>query len=119
DYGGRKWSVVRGKTDRFDLAAHFGAAKGVCYAVTQVYSPTEQEVTLDLSSDGPVLAKLNGVNTFQRYEPTRGERISLRLRQGWNTLLFKLARTGEPWGFQAELIDSDGNTPEGLRLNPD
>ena len=43
----------------------------------------------------------------------------MRLRQGWNTLLLKLSRGSERWGFYAEVVDESGDTPAGLRFNPD
>jgi non-lysosomal glucosylceramidase len=123
-YEGRKWKVVAAKGSRVDLGGTFGeGASGVAYAVTQVFSPKDQDATLELAADGPVLAKVNGERVFQRDVPPAAdgaaERIPIRLRQGWNTLVLKLARAGAPWGFTAEITDRDGATPAGVRVKPD
>lgn len=119
-YEDRKWRVIRGATDTFTLAALFAKGSGVGYAVTQVFSPTERDVALELRTDGGVLVRLNGEQTFRRYGSSAArERVPLHLRQGWNTLMLKLQRAADSWGLEAEITDLNGFTPAGIRFNPD
>lgn len=124
-YDGRRWQVLRSKTDQVDLTIPFeDEGAGVAYAVTQVFSPTDQDATLELGGDGRYLAKVNGTVVVERREPKPAEpaadRAPIRLRQGWNTIVLKLERPkNEKWGFYAEITDKSGLTPPGLRSKPD
>ncbi len=123
-YGGRRWQDLLSKTDRVDLAAPFeDEGAGVAYAVTQVFSPTDQDATLELGGDGRYLAKVNGAVVMERREPVPAEpatdKAPIRLRQGWNTVVLKLERPKEEkWGFYAEITDKAGLTPSGIRAKP-
>jgi uncharacterized protein (DUF608 family) len=121
NYKGRRWRLVRSRSDRLDLASAFPEeTKGVAYAFTQVFSSRDQEALLELAAGGSVVARMNGESVFQRKGAGgETERIPIRLRQGWNTLLLKLGRGADPWGFQAEITDRSGNTVPGLRYNPE
>lgn len=124
-YEGRRWRVIRSRSDRFDLHQPFADEDtGIAYAVTQVFSPTEQDAFLELGADGRYLAKLNGNLVAERREPKAAEpgldRAPIRLRQGWNLIVVKLERPmGESWGMFAEITDRNGMTPPGLRSKPD
>ncbi len=119
-YDGRKWAIVRSAGSRLDMSAALGEGMGLAFAVTQVFSSTETDVVLELQSEGGVLVRVNGEKVYQRATGSlTPEKATLKLRQGWNTIIVKLARPGASWTLLAELTDADGNTPPGLRINPD
>ncbi|MFN3650664.1 MAG: GH116 family glycosyl-hydrolase [Armatimonadota bacterium] len=122
EYGGRRWETVESPGGPVDLLQQFprAAPNGVAYAVTQVFSPREQELVLELGAAGEVEAKVNGERVYRSLAPEAGEpgkvRVPIRLRQGWNTVLLKLGRAGDSWRFWAELADAQGSTPTGTRV---
>ena len=123
-YEGRRWRVVASLTDRFDLAAAFVGTPGALgYAVSQVYSPREQDAVLELGCEGRYLLRVNGAAVLDRRTGARAvpaaERVNIRLRQGWNILLLKLERpAGDSWGLYAEVVTPEGATPDGMRTSP-
>jgi hypothetical protein len=121
DYEGRRWTAISAPSGRVDLAARFPQdARGVSYAYSQVFVPADTDANLELSSDGGILAKVNGEAVYARATGASGtERVPIRLKMGWNTLLLKLARRGEAWGFTAEVTDREGDTPTGLGSRAD
>ncbi len=119
-YEGRKWTVHTAPESRIDLGTVYGKTGTTAYAITQVFSPTEQEAVLAVTSDGGFAVRVNGEKLAQRNDPAASiEQVPVKLRQGWNTVVLKLRRSADPWTFRAEFLDRADLTPNGLRINPD
>lgn len=81
----------------------------VAYAYTGVYSPREQNVQLLLGCQGDVKIFLNYKEIYAKRGLNQprpgGERIPLRLFEGWNHLVIKVTQGSGPWGFYLEMTD--------------
>lgn len=90
----------------------------VAYLHTRVYSPTTQEVRLELGSDDGIKAWLNGEsvhanNVLRGCEPSQ-DVVSVTLREGWNDLLLKIMNDGGGWMASARFRTADGGRLEGV-----
>jgi hypothetical protein len=106
---------VRAVDGSVDLAAQFTEQeRGVVYAVTDITVSKEQDAFLELDTRSPVIVTVGGTGVFQRKTVGSGgtERIPVRLKAGKNRLVLKLFRTSDQWSFGAEVVDSEGGTPE-------
>ncbi|MCG3129852.1 MAG: hypothetical protein FLDDKLPJ_00588 [Phycisphaerae bacterium] len=88
------------------------------YLHTRVYSPTTQEVRLELGSDDGIKAWLNGAgvhanNVLRGCAPSQ-DVVSVTLREGWNDLLLKVMNDGGGWTASARFRTADGGRLEGV-----
>jgi hypothetical protein len=83
----------------------------IAYALTWVYSPRTRSVPLLLGSDDGVKVFCNG-REIHRFLDVRiaapdQDRVELKLKKGWNSLLLKLENNFGGYAFYARLLDSD------------
>ncbi len=90
-----------GKYDPYELV--------VVYALTYIYSPKEQEVSLLLGTDDGVKVFLNDKPIHEvltiRVAQVDKDRVPLKLQKGWNKLLLKIENNLGGYGFYARLLD--------------
>jgi hypothetical protein len=104
------WSLDKTpKNGRFDLYKYDPYELVVVYALTYVYSPKSQTLSLFLGSDDGVKVFLNNkeihrILTIRVAEPDQ-DRIPLALKKGWNTLLLKIENNFGGYNFYARVVD--------------
>jgi len=85
----------------------------VCYALTYIYSPEDQEVPFMFSSDDGSKVFLNDEQLYRflevRVASPDDEEIPLQLRKGWNKLLLKVENNFGGYAFYARVIDRNKN----------
>lgn len=81
----------------------------VCYAVSYIYSDTEQEVPLLIGSDDGSKVFLNKEEKYRfldvRIAAPDQDTVPLNLRKGWNELLLKIENNFGGYAFYARVID--------------
>lgn len=106
-----------------DVRRALGGDQRVAYALTWVYSPTHQPVSLQLGSDDGVKAWLNGrlvhANNTARAAIPYTDKVNVTLEKGWNPLLLKITQNQIPWEFCARICGQDGKRLEDLRFDHD
>jgi tetratricopeptide (TPR) repeat protein len=102
------------KDGRLDLGAMFNAAEFIsAYALTRVYSMSDQDVVLLVGSDDEVRVWLNGALVHE-YPHRRGaapkqDYVPVRLKTGWNTVLAKVVN-GVGWhALYLDISDDPGD----------
>jgi hypothetical protein len=90
----------------------------VTYVGKEIWSPNEREVELSLGSDDGFAVFVNAEKIAQREVP-RGvaadqDRATIRLRQGRNSLVFKIINTGGQGGFYFRALEAEAVLREGL-----
>lgn len=84
----------------------------VVYAAGWVHSPEDVPAHLLLGSDDGVRVWINDalVHTNPAYRATQADqdRISVRLKRGWNKVLLKILQGAGGFGFQVRFADPDG-----------
>lgn len=77
-----------------------------------IESPDERPGWLDLGSDGPIRARLNGMRVwsseFYRDAAAGQDQIPIQLRRGCNDLVLEVGPGRCAWGFQCSLRDPCG-----------
>ncbi len=85
----------------------------VCYALTYIYSPEDQQVPLMYSSDDGSKVFLNDEELYRflevRVASPDDEEIPLNLKRGWNKLLLKVENNFGGYAFYARVIDRNRN----------
>jgi hypothetical protein len=83
----------------------------VAYAQTFIYSPGAQTVPLFLGSDDGAKIFLNGKEIYRfldvRISAPDQDKISLDLKEGWNSLLLKIENNFGGYGFYARILDKN------------
>jgi len=86
--------------------------QALVYALAYVFSPDDREAPLLLGSDDGVRAWVNGeivhTNPVYRAAAPDLDRVSARLKKGWNTVLLKVLQGAGGWGFYARFADPGG-----------
>lgn len=127
DGAGVQWKVLPAGADRqqpcaMDLLRALGGEQKAAYARTRVYSESEQAALLELGSDDGIKAWLNGqlvhANQATRALTPGTDKVTINLRQGWNSLLLKITQNNQGWGFCARLVGPGGKPLAGVRSNP-
>lgn len=95
------------------LRRYFGVTDWVAaYGRTYLHSPRAQDATLLLGADDAHQIWLNGelVSSRQGRNISRPDDvvIPVRLRDGWNVVLVKVANLDGGWAFQLRVADVDG-----------
>ena len=85
----------------------------VCYAVSYIYSETEQSVPLLVGSDDGSKVFLNKKELYRfldvRIAAPDQDTIPLNLQKGWNELLMKVENNFGGYAFYARVIDNQKN----------
>ena len=103
--------------------------QGTVFAQTNIYCPEEADAVMILGTESPRAAFVNGAEVYSRWlRPlynawTDGfaDRVPLRLRQGWNSLLLKFLHNPEDPkspSFTCRVERSDGAPIDGLLASP-
>jgi ferric-dicitrate binding protein FerR (iron transport regulator) len=105
-----------------DLKAAVADAEDVAaYLKTRLCSPAEQDVLLELGSDDAVKVWLNGTlvhgNNADRAIEPRQDMAAVRLRTGWNDILFKVTNHRGPWAVGCRVCRPDGAAMTGLHVD--
>jgi hypothetical protein len=104
-----------------DLYKRFEKENCVAYLRTHVWSPRDQEATLEFGSDDGAKVWLDGalvLNVAQPRSFTEAEnKAKVTLKQGWNPLLVKVWNGGKWWSAAARFRAPDGSRLEGLRAS--
>lgn len=86
--------------------------QAIAYALTYVFSPDDREAPLLLGSDDGVRVWVNGelvhTNPVYRAAAPDLDRLSARLKKGWNTVLLKVLQGAGGWGFYVRFADPGG-----------
>ena len=110
-----KWRrlQIRPKFGKLDLRALLRPNEKVAaYALTFVYSPFHQAISLRVGSSGAIKVWLNDQLLLSRdvYRPTNFDQDAVGglLHQGWNKLLVKVCQDEGGWGLYLRLTDLEG-----------
>jgi hypothetical protein len=105
-----RWTLAKTPANgRMDMYQYDPYEMVVVYALTYVYSPTDQTLPFLLGSDDGVKLFLNG-KEIHRVLMTRvarpdQDRVPLELKKGWNALLLKIENNYGGDNFYARVID--------------
>lgn len=109
----RPWAVL---LDRI-----LGGSDRVGYLRTYVWSPSTMDCALLLGTNDGCKVWCNGekIHEFKggrAFEPDQ-DRVTLSLREGWNTLLIAVYQYGGAWAASARITAPDGQPVPGLRCS--
>ena len=128
DLASVKWKVLsRGVGPQvIDLERAIGRGNNrAAYMLTHIWSPTDQDVRLELGTDDGVKVWVNGklVHSNNAIRPVRvgQDKVKAHLKKGWNRVLVKISQAGGQWAFCFRVCRPDGRALDGLRvsLNPE
>jgi HEAT repeat protein/type 1 glutamine amidotransferase len=123
-----KWTAMPAGTDKdkpwlLDLYKAIGGGDRVAYLRTNVWSPTDQKVRLQLGSNDGIKVWLNGkvvhANNASRTITRDEDKVEVNLRKGWNSLMMKITQSGGTWSACACFRTLEGGPVEGLKVLPD
>ncbi|HSW44843.1 MAG TPA: HEAT repeat domain-containing protein [Phycisphaerae bacterium] len=109
----------KAREDQIDLD-RIGNEQDCCaYLRTQVWSETDQEVTLTFGSDDGIKAWLNGAvvhanNTTRGCQPNE-DQVPAKLKKGWNVLMVKVTQGDGNWAFSCGIKAAEGGPPAGIK----
>lgn len=110
DEAGRHWFI--------DIAASVPGANSAAYLKTNVFSPSERDVRLEIGSDDGVKVWLNGVvihtNNVLRGCGRGDDAVDCTLNEGWNELLVKVTNNHGGFGACARFRALDGGHLDGV-----
>jgi alpha-glucosidase (family GH31 glycosyl hydrolase) len=107
-------------------AGEYNAGFGVGYARCRVWSPEARQARVEMGAEGSARLWVNGdeVLSFGDIALTQVHEPTVRLRQGWNELLLKVAVnhrypwSGRDFGFNFRLTDMSGQPMEDVLYQP-
>ncbi len=103
-----------------DLLALYGGEQKVAYLRTVVWSPTEQDLIVEVGTDDGPKLWWNGevvlANNTQRAVAPNQDRANVRARAGRNSVLLKVTQNIMGWGACVRFTDREGKPAAGLRL---
>ena len=104
-----------------DLKQTFPGDGRAAYAKTNVWSPADQDVLLEIGSDDGIKVWIGG-KQVHAHDVTRAckpaqDKVKARLAKGWNPVLVKVAQGGGDWAFCLRVCKPDGTALDGLRVN--
>ncbi|MHC4192791.1 MAG: HEAT repeat domain-containing protein [Planctomycetota bacterium] len=123
-----KWTAMPVGTDKgrpwlLDLYKAIGGGDRVAYLRTNVSSPTDQKVRLQLGSNDGIKVWLNGkvvhANNASRTITRDEDKVEVNLRKGWNSLMMKITQSGGTWSACACFRTLKGDPVKGLKVLPD
>ena len=121
-----RWMAFRSMTDSrrpwlLECDKAFGAGDKVVYVRTNVWSPVDQKVSLEVGSDYGIKiwvnTKLIHSNNAVRNVAPGTDRVPTALQKGWNTLMMELEQGDGSWGACLRIRTPDGGKPEGIRIS--
>jgi CubicO group peptidase (beta-lactamase class C family) len=110
--GEHEWRAHESKSDTIDLLAALGERDfSIGYAAAMIESPEAQTRLVGLGSDDAVRVWLNGELVHDHSSPRAvvadDDVFRLKLRQGKNRLLIKVANDQGAWGFTFRFLSPD------------
>ena len=101
-----------------ELDRVLGGENRIAYLRCKVWSIENQEVRLDVGSDDGIKIWLNSEVVHSNNVP-RGctpdqDKVEVKLRKGWNTLMLKITQGGGEWAACARFRTPDGAPLKGL-----
>jgi HEAT repeat protein/type 1 glutamine amidotransferase len=123
-----KWTPMPAGTDRnkpwlLELDKAVGGGDRAAYLRTNVWSPKNQKVRLELGSNDGIKVWLNGevvhANNTARTISRDEDKVEVTLRKGWNRLLMKITQSGGTWSACACFRTLQGGRLEGLKVLAD
>jgi hypothetical protein len=120
------WSPLRTATDPgkpwlLDFTGLSFGDDNVVYIRTNVWSPADQDASLEMGTDYGVKAWVNGklvhaANVVRRVAPGN-DHVPVILQKGWNVLMIKLEQGDGAWRACARVRATDGGALEGIRIS--
>jgi hypothetical protein len=118
-YKGKDGAAVAWRTFRADESGYVRLdnlirpnEQAVVYGLAWVHSPDDRTAELLLGSDDGVRVWINGelVHTNPTYRAAEPDldRVTVRLKKGWNKVLLKDLQGAGGWGFYVRFADPDG-----------
>lgn len=105
-----------------DLLAAVGGEQRVAYLRTAVWSNSSRDLILEAGSDDGLKVWWNGrvvlAHNVARAVAPGQEKVTVRVDQGWNRMLFKVTQNIMGWGACARFTNPDGSRADGLRFAP-
>ena len=93
--------------------------QAIVYGLVYVLSPDDRSAPLLLGSDDGIRVWVNGelVHTNPAYRAAEADqdRVSVRLKEGWNKILLKVLQGAGGWGFYVRFADPAGELRFALR----
>jgi hypothetical protein len=125
-YKGKNGATVAWRTFRADATGYVRLddlirpnEQAIAYGLAWVLSPDDRAADLLVGSDDGVRVWVNGgiVHTNPTYRAAEPDldRVSVRLKRGWNKLLVKVLQGAGGWGYYVRFADPDGALRFGLR----
>jgi HEAT repeat protein len=89
------------------------------YLRTEVWSPRDQEASLQMGSDDCLKAWVNGVQVHSN-DALRGckeneDKVKVSLKSGWNKVMLKVTNGGGDFSACARIVGTDGKSLAGLK----
>src|SRR5205807_2275046 len=104
------------------LLAAVGGEQRVAYLRTAVWSDSSRELILEAGSDDGLKIWWNGsvvlAHNVARAVAPGQEKVTVRAKQGWNRILFKVTQNIMGWGACARFTNPDGSRADKLRFAP-
>ncbi|UCC71842.1 MAG: alpha-mannosidase [Gemmatimonadota bacterium] len=101
-----------GRLDLNDVFAGQGTEWSAAYGHVYVFAPEDRTVLLVADSDDDLVIHVNGqrvwVNEVARGLGTGSDSLTVRLAEGWNSLLLKPLNRGGGFGLLARVAPADG-----------
>ncbi|HMA52923.1 MAG TPA: glycoside hydrolase family 172 protein [Acidobacteriota bacterium] len=118
-YKGKDGAAVGWRTFRADASGYVRLddlirpnEQAIVYGLAYVFSPDDRTASLLLGSDDGVRVWVNGelvhTNPIYRAAEPDLDRVSVRLKKGWNKVLVKDLQGAGGWGFYVRLADPEG-----------
>ena len=93
--------------------------QAIVYGLSYVFSPDDRAASLLLGSDDGVRVWINGelvhTNPVYRAAEPDSDRVSVRLKKGWNKVLLKDLQGAGGWGFFVRFADPAGDLRYALK----
>ena len=98
----------------------YGPLVKAAYLRTEVWSPKDQKVRMELGSNDAVKVWLNGKvvhsnNVARACEPGQ-DILEVTLKKGWNPLMLKVVNMGGGWGAALRFRNLEGRKIDGLKV---
>jgi hypothetical protein len=118
---GAEWKIIRADSTGYLPLRPLSSEKSyvVAYALTYIYSPIDTSAKMLLGTDDGGKLWVNGelvwaMHTHRSAEPDQ-DRLYVRLKKGWNTILVKVTQAQWDWGLYLRLDDPEGEFQYALK----
>lgn len=124
--GQAEWRPVspsaNGKPGLVEMDKIFGGNDRAAYLKTQLALAKAQDAILELGSDDGIKVWLNGqivhANNATRPCSPGQDKVTVKLKQGVNTLLIKVTQGGGEWSACCRVVTPDGKPLDGVTVTP-